>query len=200
MPYPIAKLPYGLRCRLHDLATPVERYNLQIAAGNPSICPPLQIIKPVNSRFYLENGKLTMKNHAWALPDLVEFGHDELVYNGRYFDFSNASLQDLAAIPFTDYFVPTFTKIALSDCNLSSSFFKQFAESKVFANVRRVSIEGNVNANYSLNFTDLATAFPRIAYLFLFDINVSPTWMSDIPKANHEHLNHLTCKVKKYIL
>uniref|UniRef100_A0A7E4VU85 Leucine-rich repeat domain-containing protein n=1 Tax=Panagrellus redivivus TaxID=6233 RepID=A0A7E4VU85_PANRE len=193
MPYPIAKLAYGLRCRLHDLATPGERYRIQIAAGTPSICPPLQPKEDGLSQISFKNGIVTWTDQWDSETKTIEFGTDNPVYCGCVFSFYNANAKDVASIPFSDYFIPTFDRICLNGCNLSASFFKKFAETDVFSNVKWFIITRNTNCEGSLNFADLLTAFPSVTYLNVhYNVPVDSTWMTDILKVNHEHLESIS--------
>uniref|UniRef100_A0A7E4W1Y6 FHA domain-containing protein n=1 Tax=Panagrellus redivivus TaxID=6233 RepID=A0A7E4W1Y6_PANRE len=97
MPYPIAKLAYGLRCRLSELTTPLERYNLQMAAGDVSICPPkLQIVyqSHQNIKFYCEDGTVSMcaiddnvDNVSLIVNDFLESSESKRMDSGLRFMF-----------------------------------------------------------------------------------------------------------------
>uniref|UniRef100_A0A7E4UV53 FBD domain-containing protein n=1 Tax=Panagrellus redivivus TaxID=6233 RepID=A0A7E4UV53_PANRE len=149
MPCPIAKLAYGLRHRLSELATPIERYDLQIAAGAVSICPPKrQTIREFSPMFACENGSISVYGHAMGQPKTTQI----VLYKNTLFKcrlravFKNFDLPDLASESFTHFILQPFM-LVLQNCNISKHFIDTLFN-KVGTVVKNVEIMNNADYRF----------------------------------------------------
>uniref|UniRef100_A0A7E4V0P7 FTH domain-containing protein n=1 Tax=Panagrellus redivivus TaxID=6233 RepID=A0A7E4V0P7_PANRE len=189
MPYPIAKLAYGLRCRLHELATPVERYRLQTAAGTASICPPIQKTETISGYFKFDyNDSNTIVKEAWRGIDPIDYRKDGIVYDGcDYVQIINAKTHNFDE-PF-EYFLNPSATVKLTNCDICQQFIEKL--SRVFTSNHTVKFSKTTNESFKLNIPDLLTAFPRAEYLTLYEVPLVETWMADLKKFCHHNLSSL---------
>uniref|UniRef100_A0A7E4ZQM5 FBA_2 domain-containing protein n=1 Tax=Panagrellus redivivus TaxID=6233 RepID=A0A7E4ZQM5_PANRE len=185
MPYPLSKLPYGLRCRLTELTTPVERYNLQIAAGNLSICPlKLQHIQKscYNPTFSSENGMIVLLDDTTT----ITFVEDTLIMCENTISMTGLSLEDLTSKVF-GHILFRNAVLMLNDCEFSKTFF--FTLRSIFSDW--CAIDFYSNTNNILNFNDVLTFFPNL-WSISTHCRINNTWINDIVQLGIRSLSDLT--------
>uniref|UniRef100_A0A7E4VK71 FTH domain-containing protein n=1 Tax=Panagrellus redivivus TaxID=6233 RepID=A0A7E4VK71_PANRE len=173
MPYPIPKLAYGLRCRLHDLATPVERYNIQIAAGNPLICPPAQTIQNITDLVYF----IYKDNAAEVLPNF------NIEKNSPVYAIKNVCLTGFNSHNITtalfDHFICQEI-VNAEECHLSKTFFEMLSRLVIASSIKQIMLFKTSNDGYVLQMSDLLTVFPNLTEVRLERVPVADTWMTEI--------------------
>uniref|UniRef100_A0A7E4VSU5 F-box domain-containing protein n=1 Tax=Panagrellus redivivus TaxID=6233 RepID=A0A7E4VSU5_PANRE len=188
MPYPIAKLPYGLRSRLSELATPLERCNLQIAAGNPSICP--AELQPIyETRIHVDFDGIDQ------CIDVSNYYPKILIRCIGVITLRNFESQMLNLLTFGNFILRP-SSLSLENCAISKELFDN-ASKLMSGSVKYIVIQVPVN-NRSINFMDLLTAFPLVQNILLLCCSLPDNWMVEFNKANNQSIKKLSMHLRSY--
>uniref|UniRef100_A0A7E4VWC0 F-box domain-containing protein n=1 Tax=Panagrellus redivivus TaxID=6233 RepID=A0A7E4VWC0_PANRE len=121
MPYPLEKLPYGIRRRLRELSTRSEAYDFQIAAPMYSGFQPIQKIQSLMFAWFI----IDKENHLQKLFYPEQLENTPLFIVFKQVSIRNCTPNFLFSTILDDFrFAPEY--LEFSDCLLDETFIQTF--------------------------------------------------------------------------
>uniref|UniRef100_A0A7E4ZS51 F-box domain-containing protein n=1 Tax=Panagrellus redivivus TaxID=6233 RepID=A0A7E4ZS51_PANRE len=172
MPFPLHALDYGSRCRLRELVTPREAYDLQIAAPHFDGLKPIQTILRRYSGF--TSVRINDDNEFYADFMTKDMNNDKLYLVKNHLRIAHFTSNHSAQL-ITDRFVLAPSQLMFIECDITAKFLQDLC-SKTTTNISKLDfMSGSFHDDVTLEL--VCTLFKELRDLNVFDNFFTRTWI-----------------------